>query len=295
MPVELRPVRELALRVPSPIEELADDRLTARGIRLFLKRDDLINPEIPGNKWRKLKYNLVAAAEQGQQVLLTFGGAYSNHIRATAAAGYYFGFSTIGVIRGEEHLPLNPALAYAVDRGMQLIYLDRTTYRDKDNPAVTDRLHQRFGEFYLLPEGGTNVHALRGCAELPAEIPIEFDLICCATATGGTLAGIATALKPGQHALGFSVLKGGTFLDEEVRRLQHVCGHVTENWSIEIEFHFGGYAKRKPDLDRFIDDFQQRHGVTLDWVYEAKMMYGIFKLLELDRFHPGTVVVAVVA
>jgi 1-aminocyclopropane-1-carboxylate deaminase len=202
VPVELRPVRELALQVPSPIEELTDKRLTARGIRLFLKRDDLINPEIPGNKWRKLKYNLVAAAEQNQQVLLTFGGAYSNHIRATAAAGYYFGFSTIGVIRGEEHLPLNPTLAHAVDRGMHLAYLDRTTYRDKDDPAFTDRLHQQLGEFYLLPEGGSNVQALRGCAELPAEIPIGFDVICCATGTGGTLAGIATALKRGQHALG---------------------------------------------------------------------------------------------
>jgi 1-aminocyclopropane-1-carboxylate deaminase len=199
------------------------------------------------------------------------------------------------VIRGEEHLPLNPTLAYAVDRGMHLTYIDRTTYRYKDDPAFADRLHQQFREFYLLPEGGTNVQALRGCAELPAEIPIGFDVICCATGTGGTLAGIATALGRGQYALGFSVLKGGSFLGEEVHRLQHAYGHVTENWSIETEFHFGGYARRKPELDRFIDDFRQRHGVTLDWVYEAKMMYGIYKLTELGRFHPGTVLVAVVA
>ena len=129
------PVRPLDLRLPSPLEELPDGRLTRAGVRLYLKRDDLISPEIPGNKWRKLKYNLAAARAQGHRVLLTFGGAYSNHIRATAAAGHYFGFATIGVIRGEEHLPLNPSLDYAVRHGMRLVYLDRAAYRDKMRPT----------------------------------------------------------------------------------------------------------------------------------------------------------------
>src|SRR5207253_3732925 len=142
-------------------------------------RDDLIHPEIPGNKWRKLKYNLAAATREGREVLLTFGGAYSNHVRATAAAGYYFGFSTVGVIRGEEHLPLNPTLAFAVDHGMQLTYMDRQTYRDKDDPAVMAELRRSFGDFYLLPEGGSNACAVRGCAEMPAEIRMGFDVICC--------------------------------------------------------------------------------------------------------------------
>jgi len=148
------PVRPLDLRLPSPLEELPDGRLTQAGVRLYLKRDDLISPEIPGNKWRKLKYNLTAARAQGHRVLLTFGGAYSNHIRATAAAGHYFGFATIGVIRGEEHLPLNPSLDYAARHGMRLVYLDRATYRDKMSPEVIAGLHDRFGDFYLLPEGG---------------------------------------------------------------------------------------------------------------------------------------------
>lgn len=281
-------------RVPSPVAELVDDRLEPYGVRLYLKRDDLIHPEIPGNKWRKLKYNLAAAAEQGRQTLLTFGGAYSNHIRAVAAAGHYFGFSTIGIIRGEEHLPLNPVLSYAVARRMRLAYLDRTSYRAKNDVSIIDGLRRRYGDFYLIPEGGSNALALRGCAELPAEIPFGFDYICCAAGTGGTLAGIALGLAEAQRALGFSVLKGGGFLADEVRGLQRPSGRVTDNWSIETEFHFGGYARRTVELDAFIDDFRERHGCALEPVYVAKMTHGVFDLIRAGRFPPGSVVVAVV-
>ena len=198
------------MQVPSPLTELRDERLSARAVRLYLKRDDLISPDIPGNKWRKLKYNLEAARAQGHRVLLTFGGAYSNHIRATAAAGHYFGFATVGVIRGEEHRPRNPSLDYAVRHGMRLVYLDRATYRHKMGPAVIAALRGRFGDFYLLPEGGSNAVALRGCAEIAAEIGRPSDLICCPCGTGGTLAGLAHGLRPGGRALGFSVLKAAS-------------------------------------------------------------------------------------
>lgn len=280
--------------MPSPTVELADDRLVPYGVRLHIKRDDLIHPEISGNKWRKLKYNLAAAAEQGHDTLLTFGGAYSNHIRAVAAAGYYFGFATIGVIRGEDHPPLNPVLAYAVDRGMRLTYLDRTTYRHKTDPDVVEGLRRAFGRFYLVPEGGSNAFALRGCAELPAEIPFGFDRICCGSGTGGTLAGIALGLSEGQEAVGFSALKGGEFLTDDVGRLQQEYGRTTGNWSIETEFHFGGFARRTGELDAFIRDFDERHEITLERIYVAKMMYGIFALVQRRRFTPGTTIVAVV-
>jgi 1-aminocyclopropane-1-carboxylate deaminase len=288
--------RPFALQLPSPLEELRDDRLTSAGLRLFLKRDDLINADIPGNKWRKLKYNLVSARKRGHQALLTFGGAYSNHIRATAAAGHLFGFTTIGVIRGEEHLPLNPSLDYAVRHGMQLTYLDRETYREKMSQEVVAMLHRQFGEFYLLPEGGSNADAVRGCAEIPGEIDRHFDLICCPCGTGGTLAGLARGLGTGERALGFSVLKGGgEFLTREVSRLQREAfGAVSRNWSIECGFHFGGFAKRKPALDQFIADFDERHGLCLEWVYVAKMMYGIFALAEEGAFPAGTTIVALV-
>jgi 1-aminocyclopropane-1-carboxylate deaminase len=286
----------LAVRLPSPLVELHDDRLIRSGIRVYLKRDDLIHPEVPGNKWRKLKYNLAAASDYGYGRLLTFGGAFSNHIRATAAAGQYVGFETIGVIRGEEHLPLNESLAYAVSQGMRLTYLDRETYRRKTDPDVLTVLLDEFGPCYVLPEGGSNGLAVRGCAELPAEVDIEFDVICCATGTGGTLAGIAAGLQHDQqHALGFAVLKGGQFLDTEVRRLQTEYGTVTDNWSIDYDFHFGGYAKRKPELDAFIAEFKERHGIILDWVYEAKMLYGLFARIAEGAFPGDTTIVGVLS
>jgi 1-aminocyclopropane-1-carboxylate deaminase/D-cysteine desulfhydrase-like pyridoxal-dependent ACC family enzyme len=288
-------VEQLSLRLPSPVIELADERIAAHGVRLFVKRDDLINPEIPGNKWRKLKYNIAAARQDGASTLLTFGGAYSNHIRATAAVGHYFGFKTIGVIRGEEHLPLNPSLAYATTQGMALTYMDRGTYRDKTSPDVLHELRKRFGDFYLIPEGGSNVVAIPGCAEIASEIDIDFDVICCACGTGGTLAGISVGLKVDQQAIGFSVLKGGDFLTKDIERLQQASLGVTlSNWSVNTEFHLGGYARRIPELAAFIDSFDRKHGILLDWVYVAKMMYGIYALTGRGHFAKGSKVIGVI-
>jgi 1-aminocyclopropane-1-carboxylate deaminase len=193
-----------------------------------------------------------------------------------AAAGHYLGFATVGVIRGETHEPLNESLSYAVSRGMTLTYLDRSTYRRKAEPTVLSTLVEEFGPCYVVPEGGANALGVKGCAELPDELDIDFDVVCCASGTGSTLAGIAAGLRS-QHALGFAVLKGGQFLDNEVRRLQRAAfGSATTNWSVDYESHFGGYAKRTAALDAFIADFEARHGITLDWVYEAKMMSGLF-------------------
>jgi 1-aminocyclopropane-1-carboxylate deaminase len=284
-----------SLRLPSPLSELRDRRLSEAGVRLWLKRDDLIHPELPGNKWRKLKYNLAAAAEQGHDTLLTFGGAYSNHLRAVAAAGRHFGFGTIGVVRGEEHLPLNPSLSQAAGRGMRLTYLDRAAYRRKTDPEVIAELRRRWGDFYLVPEGGSNAPAVRGCAELPAEIDVAFDLICCPCGTGGTLAGIAAGLGPGRRAIGFSALKGGEFLTGEVAELQRrTYGRVSGDWRVESGFHFGGFARRTPELDAFVEGFSDRHGIRLERVYVAKMLYGIHALAGQGAFAAGTRIVAVV-
>ena len=284
-----------ALRLPSPLQRLDDDALDRAGVRLWLKRDDLIDPDLPGNKWRKLKHNLAAAAGQGHDRLLTFGGAYSNHIRATAAAGRLTGLGTIGVIRGEPHEPLNWSLSYAVSRGMRLRYLDRATYRRKASPDVIADLSRELGRFYLLPEGGSNDLAVRGCAELAAEIGPDADVVCCPAGTGGTLAGIAAGLLPGQRAIGFPVLKGGEFLAGEVERLQAAAiGRGSGNWRLECGFHFGGYARTTPELTEFIAAFGERHGLRLDRIYVAKMMFGIFALARRGEFPPGTRIVAVI-
>jgi len=285
----------LALRLPTPVEPLHDERLPDKGVHIWLKRDDLIHPEVPGNKWRKLKYNLAEAAKQGQGTLLTFGGAYSNHIRAVAAAGFYCGISTIGIIRGEEHMPLNPSLAYAANRGMRLSYMDRATYRRKSAPEVIAALRQEFGSFYLLPEGGSNELGVLGCSEITAEIEIDFDVICCPCGTGGTLAGISAGLKSSQYAVGFSSLKGGKSLEREVTELQqHTFGTCSDNWRIEHGFHFGGFARKTAELDMFIADFLNRHGFGLEWVYVAKMMYGMYVLIKAGAFGSGSHVVAVI-
>lgn len=288
-------VTDLGLHLPSPVEELCDDQLTRHGVQVFVKRDDLISEKVPGNKWRKLKYNLTDAAAAGMSTVLTFGGAFSNHIRATAAAGEIIGVRTIGVIRGEEHLPLNWSLSAAVASGMHLTYLDRSAYRRKDDPGVIADLRRRLGDFFLIPEGGSSPAGVRGCAEIITEVGLEFDLVCCACGTGGTLAGIAAGLKPGRTAIGFSALKGGHFLTGVVAGLQRAAfGRSTDNWRVECGFHFGGFAKNPPELRCFVDAFAERHGILLETVYVAKMMYGIFALVRRGVIPPGTKVLAII-
>jgi 1-aminocyclopropane-1-carboxylate deaminase len=284
--------------LPSPIQEITDPGLGDATFHLILKRDDLISPEFPGNKWRKLALNIDAARRGGHRTLLTFGGAWSNHVRATAAAGARFGFATIGVIRGEEHQPLNPSLRCAADHGMRLTYLDRASYRGKTEPGLLTGLRDRFGDFYLLPEGGSNALAAHGCAELPGELSaqVAFDVVCVPCGSGGTLAGVAAGLADGQQAVGFSALRGGAgFLPAAVRDLQdEAFGGPRGDWRIDDEFHFGGFARRTPELDGFIAVFRARHGLTLDRIYVAKMMYGIYAHARRGTFAPGSTVVAVI-
>ena len=281
--------------VPSPLQRINDPILEAARVQLYLKRDDLIHPDIPGNKWRKLKYNIEAAKAADAATLLTFGGAYSNHLRAVAAAGKLFGFSTIGIVRGEEHTPLNWSLQHARDHGMELHYIDRETYRQKHTPEFIAELHKKFGDFYLLPEGGSNDLAVKGCMEIPKEIDIDFDVICCSVGTGGTLAGIASGLKDGQKAIGFSSLKGGDFLRDDVTKLQRAAEiPERDNWKIELDYHFGGFAKTTPELQNFIGNFERHHNIRLERIYVAKMLYGIFDQIKKGAFAPNTTIVAVI-
>jgi 1-aminocyclopropane-1-carboxylate deaminase len=283
-------IRPLA---PAPLQALSDPLLTRQGITLYLKREDLLHPAISGNKWRKLKYNLQAARAQGKTMLLTFGGAYSNHIAAVAAAGQENGFATLGFIRGEEHLPLNPTLSQATAMGMQLLYLDRESYRRKSDPDFRQALQQHYPQAYLLPEGGTNQLAVQGCTEIVRDIPLCFEVLCCAVGTGGTLAGIISGLAGEKQVIGFPALKGGDFLVPEISRLvREYAGRNYSNWRLETAYHFGGYARVKPELIRFMQCFKQQHQIALDPVYTGKMMYGLFDLVRQGHFNPGTTIVA---
>ncbi|MDT9688228.1 pyridoxal-phosphate dependent enzyme [Streptomyces sp. P9(2023)] len=281
-------------RLPSPLEPVEDERFTRHGLRLLLKRDDLIHPDLPGNKWRKLALNLRAA--DGRPVL-TFGGAYSNHLRATAAAGRLLGFETIGVVRGQElaDRPLNRSLARCAADGMRLVFVDRATYRRKSDPEVlAELLAQSPSGTYVVPEGGSNALAVEGCVELGRELRGAADVVAVACGTGGTLAGLAAGLGPGQRTLGVPVLKGG-FLGEEVQALQRAAfGGPRGDWSLDERFHGGGYARTSPALDAFAEDFEARHGLAVERLYVAKMLYGLVALAEEGAFAPGTRVAAVV-
>ncbi len=278
------------------LQEIHEPAATARGVRLLLWRDDLINPDLPGNKARKLKYNLLEARRQGHTRLLTFGGAYSNHLAAVAAAGRLYGFATVGLVRGEAAQALNPTLARCVADGMALHYLDRTAYRRRAAPDFLAETQRAYGPAYLLPEGGTNALALPGVAELAAEIrqQVAFDALAVAVGTGGTLAGLLTGLVGPERALGVAALKNGGFLKDEIDALtQAAAGKVFSNYNLATDYHFGGYAKYSAELLAFIRRFEERHGVLLDPIYTGKLLFGVLDLVEKGHFRPGSTVVAV--
>ncbi|TRX58353.1 1-aminocyclopropane-1-carboxylate deaminase/D-cysteine desulfhydrase [Fulvivirga sp. M361] len=275
------------------IQEVHHERL--KNVRLFVKREDLIHPYVSGNKWRKLKYNLIEARNLGHDTLLTFGGAYSNHIYATAAAANEAGLNSIGIIRGEElqNKSLNKTLTFARKQGMQLEFIDRKTYRLKSEAAFLDALKTSYGDVFVVPEGGTNRLALKGCEEMVTPEVRKFDYVCCSSGTGGTVSGTIAGMQGKGKVIGFSALKGD-FLKNEVRDLITDYGspHLS-NWEINTDYHFGGYAKRNELLDRFIEDFEVSCGIPLDQVYTGKMMYGVFDLVEKEYFPRGTHILAI--
>jgi len=259
-------------------------------IKLVVKREDLIHPFISGNKYRKLKFNIEKAKEIKSKRLLTFGGAFSNHIAAVASAGKEYEFDTIGVIRGEElafKKDLNSTLQFAKNCGMQFKFVTREDYRDKTNSDFINKLRSEFGDFYLIPEGGTNDLAVKGCEEIIKSNDLEFDYICCAVGTGGTISGLINASKKHQHVLGFPALKDD-FLQQDIRKFA-----TQDNWKLITDYHFGGYGKIKPELITFINWFKKNHNIPLDPVYTGKMMFGIFDLIEKGFFPKDSKVLAI--
>ena len=254
-------------------------------IELFIKREDLLHPIISGNKFRKLKYNIQEAKRLGHSTLLTFGGAFSNHILAVAGAGAEFGFSTIGVIRGEEiecKIHENPTLIKAQELGMKFYFVSRSDYREKENTNFKEKLQTIFGNFYLIPEGGTNFLAIKGCEEiLTVEDKTFFTHVVCSTGTGGTFSGLVNSSTENQQLIGFSSLKGA-FLSDVIRNF------VTKsNWIINDDYHFGGYGKVNCELIQFINAFYKQTKIPLDPIYTGKMVYGVMDLIEKDFFPPN--------
>jgi 1-aminocyclopropane-1-carboxylate deaminase len=279
----------------SRIQQIHFSEIATKEVSLYIKREDELHPFISGNKYRKLKYNLQEAKRLEKSKLVTFGGAYSNHIAATAAAGFEYNFETIGIIRGDE-LALNtdevilnnPTLKFASQHGMKFHFVSRSTYREKESTNFINNLKAEFGDFYLIPEGGTNNFAVKGCEEILTDKDEIFDVICSAIGTGGTISGIINASKKHQKIIGFPALKGD-FLQNEINK--YIL--KKDNWCLNTNYHFGGYAKISEELITFINKFKKETTIPLDPVYTGKMLFGIIDLIKNDYFKKGTKIIAI--
>ena len=259
-------------------------------ISLSIKREDYNGNTISGNKLRKLKYNIIEAKRLGINKIVTFGGAFSNHIHAVSYLSLNYGFEVVGIIRGEElihKIDDNSTLSKARENGMKFHFVSREEYKRRNDKAYHDFLKQKIGDFYLIPEGGTNDLAIRGCEEILEQADFNYDYVCCPVGTGGTISGIINASQKHQEIIGFSALKGD-FLKEDISKF------VTKNnWSINTDYHFGGYAKINAELITFINKFKTKYNIPLDPIYTGKMLYGINDLILKGYFKPNSKILAI--
>jgi len=282
-----------------PLQRIENELTSSQKIALYALRLDTIDFYGGGNKYFKLKYNLEAAKKQGFTKLLTFGGAWSNHLTAVAVNGKAAGLELIFVVRGEEPKEYSETLRFCKEKGAHLHFVSREDYRRKTESDFIEELKNKFGDFYLLPEGGSNALAVKGCREIVNLIDIDFDVICCPVGSGGTFAGIVSALKKKQEALGFVALKGGEYLEQEVSKLSESFlppgGDVPQGQRGRLlhDYHFGGFAKTTLELLRFKKDFETQFGFELDYIYTAKMFYGIFDLIQKKNFKEGSTIIAI--
>ena len=282
------------LKLPSPVTQLHSRLLNEKKVELFIKRDELIHPVLQGNKWRKLKYNLLEANNQKQKTLLSFGGAYSNHLHALSFAGQHFGFNTIGIIRGEKPANLNPCLQDMKKWGMQLKFIKRIDYKQKENDEFILNLRKEFGDFYLIPEGGNNPQGIKGCAELLNELDQDYNVICCEVGSSTMFSSIISHNnKSNTRFLGFVVMKNNQLENDILDRASTQLKSFSTEWSLNHDYHFGGFAKANTELHQFISNFKVQFNIQLEPVYSGKMLYGIFDLISKDHFKPGTRILAI--
>lgn len=271
--------------LPCPIQEIKMPVLHEKSVRLDVLREDLNHPLIQGNKLRKLKYNILEANQLGIETILSFGGAFSNHISALAAAGEAFNFNTIGIIRGDElaHQALNITLEQAQERGMKFHFINRSMYKKKNSPEFLKALENKWGKIFIVPEGGSNELGVNGVAEMVDERFLNYDFIATAVGSGGTLAGILQGLRNQKKVLGFPALKKADYLKKEIQKWTNF-----RNYEFINTYHFGGFGKVPHDLVNFAQTFYECSGIVLDPLYTAKLLYGLIDLIKKNYFKPGT-------
>ncbi len=259
-----------------------------KNIQLFLKREDLIHAQISGNKYWKLFYNINSYLDQNpaKTFIITLGGAFSNHIAAVAALGKQYRLKTLGIIRGEElqdKWEKNPTLELAHQNGMNFRFVSREEYRNKD--SLTQILKKEFPNALIIPEGGTNEHAVEGIQFMLTEQTKSFDYLCTAVGTGGTIAGISKFAQEHQKVVGFKVVDDHSLYNK-------VSELSTKNNFELIEAHEGKYGKITEENIRFINDFNQNFGIQLDPIYTGKMMKKLFEMIEENYFPAGSKILA---
>jgi len=296
-----------------PLQSIESELTKKQGLSLSVLRLDILDFYVGGNKLFKLKYNLEEVKKLGHTKIVTFGGAWSNHL--AAVAGVISQESKvqsqerefIAVVRGEEPKEYSETLKFCKERGMQFHFVSREEYRKKNEPEFIQELKNKFGDFYLLPEGGSNELAVKGCKEILNYINTDFDFVCCPVGSGGTIAGLASGLKEGQIALGFVALKGGEYMQDVITKLLTpgpLSSAIAEGSplkgeklihapNLKYDYHFGGFAKTTPELLSFKKNFEKEFGFELDYIYTAKMFYGIFDLIQKNYFPAGTKIVAI--
>ena len=273
------------------VEQIQHPLLDEYDFPLYIKRDDLIHPIISGNKWRKLKYTLLHALKHGHDHLISMGGAYSNHLHALAYIGYKLNIKTTGLIRGEQPKQESQTLSDLRKWNMNLEFVNRSAFRDlRKHRAFNAPPAKQYNGFWI-PEGGANEYALKGIAEIVEEIDMEFDILTLACGTGTTLAGLAKTLLTEKRALGFSSLKGGGFLEKDVKKL--IKQRSITNWSLNFDYHFGGFAKANDELLSFIQDFEKETSIPLESVYNGKMLFGLFDLIKNEKLKKSQKIIAI--
>lgn len=274
---------------PSTLGKITLPLLEQQQIDLWLKRDDLLHPVVSGNKWRKLKYLLNDALSLGADTLVSMGGAYSNHLHALAFVGLKLGLKTIGLIRGEPGPELTPTLLDVQQWGMELRFVSRSEYRLLRQYRDWQSLPGIKPGQYWIPEGGAQSLALQGVVEIAAEIVMPYDLLCLPCGTATTLAGLVNAVPSQVSVLGFAALKNAGFLLDDVKAL---LPEQRNNWQINLDYHFGGFAKTSAELRAFVDSFEQQTSIELEPVYTGKMMFGLLDLIAKQQIKPGQRIIA---
>lgn len=289
------PAFVLICRMPVPITKLENLDSSLEMLRL-----DLAHPFAQGNKHYKLKYNVAKAKAEGQDTLLTFGGPWSNHLHATALTAKEHGFQTIGIVRGEEPKVWSPTLKDCREAGMELYFISRAEYRERTEPFFKAWLRNSYSRFYLIPEGGSNYLGVNGCMEILDDVDPSFDIICCAAGTGATASGLALKLKPHQQLWVFPAMGEGNQIKKAMR--QHLYHFLMDEDAVEetmsqvhvdARWSMGGFGKTPPELQQFMDRFQDTHHIQLDRVYTGKMMWGVLENIKEGTFNASHRILAI--